>query len=201
MLLSRRRAIVAGTVALAGGTVAAAAAIRKPGPFVHTPVADPEVIKVVSLQDVSTLQEAGTPQLVLPFGFTDGSGKARKITEYAGRGVVVNFWATWCPPCVAELPALAKLAGMVHAEGIDVLALSVDRGGADKVRAYFQTNGITGLDILVDPQSAASHALGCRGVPTTIIVDRSGRERARMEGPADWASDDMVQAVRRYTKA
>ncbi len=198
MLIAKRRFIVAGAAIMAAGTVAAAAAIRKPAPVIFTPVSDPNVEKA-TLQNASTLESTVPAHPVTAFSFIDAAGAEHSIADYAGRGVVVNFWATWCPPCVAELPALARMAGMLAAEGIAVLALSVDRGGTEKVKGYFRDNAISGLEVLADPKSVAARALNTRGVPTTIIIDRAGRETARLEGPADWAGHDLVQAVRRLT--
>jgi hypothetical protein len=78
-----------------------------------------------------------------------------------------------------------------------VLPLSSDRGGAPIVEKYFRSHGLTGLDVLLDPQGAAARALGARGVPTTVVIDRQGRERARLEGAADWTAADMLAALRK----
>jgi len=112
-----------------------------------------------------------------------------------GKVVVLNLWATWCVPCVAELPSLVALAGKLAAAGIVVLPLSDDRGGAPVVQRFYQTHSIAGLGVWLDPKGMAAEALGARGLPTTIIIDRQGRERARLEGGADWASAEAVAAV------
>ena len=112
----------------------------------------------------------------------DADGAAHGIEEFAGKGLVINLWATWCVPCVAELPALAALAGRVRDAGILVLPLSSDRGGAPVVEKYYRKHGIEGLPVWLDPKGAAARAWGARGLPTTLIVDRQGRERGRMEG-------------------
>ena len=200
MLIGKRRLIVAGAAVLAGGTVAAAAAIRKPAPEIFTPVADPAT-QPISLQSGDTLVPSAPARKVTAFNFDDAEGRQHGISEFAGFGVVVNFWATWCPPCVAELPALSRLAELVRPDRILVLPLSVDRGGVAKVDSYFRTNGIKGLQVLVDPHGEASRLVGARGLPTTLIIDRAGRERARLEGAADWAAGDLVRAVRHYTEA
>lgn len=198
MLITKRQLIVAGTTVVAGGTVAAAAAIRKPGPHIFTPVAPP-VVAVTDLQNASTLQVNADAPPVPDFTYTDGVGRSYSIRKLNGLGVVLNFWATWCPPCVAELPALSQLAHMVANEGILVLALSIDRGSVDKVEKYLADHRITGITTLFDRNSTASRLLGNRGVPTTIVIDREGRQRARLEGPADWAAADLVREVRRLT--
>jgi thiol-disulfide isomerase/thioredoxin len=201
MMISTRRAIVAATALAAGGTVAAAWLLRKPAPVIHAPIAAAQGAtggnERVPLQGASALVATDPPHPVAPISFTDARGATHRIGELAGRGVVVNLWATWCVPCVAELPALARLAAQVAGDGIVVLPLSSDRGGAAAVERFFHGHAIVGLDIMLDPGGAAGEALAARGVPTTVIVDRVGRERARLEGAADWAAPAMVAAIRR----
>ena len=106
-------------------------------------------------------------------------------------------WATWCVPCVAELPALAALARRLRGEGILVLPASSDRGGAAAVEAFYRGHAIEGLPVWLDPKGAAAQAWGARGIPTTLIIDRAGRERARAEGALDWASEAAVAEIKR----
>lgn len=139
--------------------------------------------------------DAALPEL----SFTDAAGKAHGIADFAGRGLVINFWATWCPPCVAEMPALDRLAAMLAQEGIVILPLSSDRGGAAVVQAFYERTRVRHLGLWLDPRGAAARALGTRGLPTTVIVDRGGRERARLEGDAAWDAPEFVAAIRRLT--
>ncbi|MCW8086686.1 TlpA family protein disulfide reductase [Sabulicella glaciei] len=129
--------------------------------------------------------------------FTDAEGKEHGFEAFRGRGLVVNLWATWCPPCVAEMPALDRLAGLVEGDGITVLPLSSDRGGKAQVQAFYERTGIKALGIWLDPRGAATRALGVRGLPTTLILDRAGQERARLTGEAEWDAPPLVEAVRR----
>jgi thiol-disulfide isomerase/thioredoxin len=196
MVLTTRRAIVAGAAVLAAGTVAAAALLRKPAPVIYTPIADPAPERV-ELQAIAALVPEDPPRAVPPLDFVDASGRAHSLAEFAGKGVVLNLWATWCVPCVAELPSLAALAAQVAAEGIVVLPLSSDRGGAPVVEKFYHSHGIAGLGLWIDAKGAAVQALAARGVPTTLMIDRQGRERARLEGAADWASAAAVAAIRK----
>ncbi len=201
MTVTGRRAIVAATALAAGGTVAAAWLLRKPAPDIHTLVTEGDdaaaPAEQVRLQNASALVPTDPPHPAVPISFTDAGGAAHQIGEFAGRGVVLNLWATWCVPCVAELPALAKLAAQVAGDGIVVLPLSSDRGGAAVVERFYRSHAIAGLGIWLDPQGSAGRALSARGVPTTLIIDRAGRERARLEGAADWAAPDMLAAIRK----
>ncbi len=143
---------------------------------------------------VDELKPEGTEVPAIEFGTVDG--QTRTLKDYLGSGLVLNFWATWCVPCVAEMPALAKLAGLVRDANVRVLPLSSDRGGVAAVEKYFTEKEIVGLPVLLDPRGAAARAFGARGIPTTVLIDAKGRERGRLEGAADWASPEAVAAVK-----
>jgi thiol-disulfide isomerase/thioredoxin len=102
--------------------------------------------------------------------------------------MVVNMWATWCAPCVVELPSLDALAKALAPQDIAVLPLSSDRGGAAAVESWYRQHGITGLPVLLDPKGALARAFNARGIPTTVVINASGRVVARLEGAADWGS-------------
>jgi thiol-disulfide isomerase/thioredoxin len=137
------------------------------------------------------------PKPAPAFSFTDAEGKEHGAADFAGRGLVVNLWATWCPPCVAEMPALDRAQAALAEEGVRVLALSSDREGRAKVEPFFRDRGIRHLGLWLDPRGAAQRALGARGLPTTVVIDRKGQERARLEGPAEWDKPEMLAAIRR----
>ncbi len=173
------------TLLAAAGTLPAAAVLRKPA------AAAPGMI------DLSKQRPAPQGKPVPAFGFTLADGTARTLADYAGQGVVLNLWATWCAPCVAEMPALDELSRNVASDRIAVLALSSDRGGAPVVERFYREHGIGSLAVLLDPRGEATRALGARGLPTTLVLDRSGAERARLEGAADWASPGAIELIRR----
>lgn len=131
------------------------------------------------------------------FSFNTAEGVARSMADFRGRPALINLWATWCPPCVAEMPALDRTAAALAEEGFAVLPLSSDRGGAAQVQAFYTRTGVANLPVLLDPRGAAARALGARGLPTTIIVDRAGQEVARLEGEATWDSPAMLDRLRR----
>jgi thiol-disulfide isomerase/thioredoxin len=150
------------------------------------------------LPDLASVLKPTDPPAAPPvISFLDQNGTPHQLAEFLGHGMVVNLWATWCVPCVAELPALAALARTLAPDDIAVMPLSSDRGGLAKVEAFYAERGISGLPILLDPKGAAGQAWGARGIPTTLIIDRLGRERARAEGPADWASPAAAELIRR----
>jgi thiol-disulfide isomerase/thioredoxin len=168
----------------AGGTLAAVLGPRKPRAAELSPLAE-------------ALKPVDPPVPAPDISFVDADGKLHALSEFRGHGMVINLWATWCPPCVEEMPSLAALSKALAPDDIAVLPLSSDRGGANAVRAFFAHHDIAGLPVLLDPHSAAAQTLKARGLPTSVIIDKQGRQRARLEGAADWSSPEAIAAVRR----
>ncbi|HET6195817.1 MAG TPA: TlpA disulfide reductase family protein [Acetobacteraceae bacterium] len=183
MLLIRRRRIFA-----AAGTLAAALTARKP---------QAAVLHDLGADLVPTNPPAPPPDI----SFTTPDGAEHHLTDFAGHGMVVNLWATWCVPCVEEMPSLAALSKTLAPDDIAVLPLSSDRGGARVVEAFYQEHGITGLPVLLDSKGTAARAWRARGLPTSLIIDKQGRERARLEGSADWSTPAAAAIVRKLVAA
>lgn len=133
--------------------------------------------------------------------FMDASGRVMTLEDFRGRVVVLNLWATWCTPCVAEMPMLDRLQQQLGEEDAIVVALSIDRGGQEAVQEFYQRTGVTHLKVFVDPTMRAQSDLGLLGLPTTLIIDREGRERGRLVGPAEWDDAAAVDLVRRAMAA
>jgi thiol-disulfide isomerase/thioredoxin len=183
--------------ALAGAATLAAATL--PRKLTAQTILTPKPDQIVRLRGMEGLVITDPPAPATEQGFTDADGKPVTIADFKGKGLVVNLWATWCVPCVAEMPALDALAEMLAKDDILVMPLSSDRGGALAVRKFYAAHNVGHLGIWLDPRGAAARAWGARGLPTTLIIDREGRERARLEGGAEWASDEAVAAIRRLT--
>ena len=187
----RRAALVAaGTVAV--GTLATVALWRKPAPVVQVIAAEGGH---VVLQPFSSLQKIDPPAPPAAVSLLDAEGKPHMVAEFAGKILVVNMWATWCVPCVAEMPALQALAAKAATTGILVLPLSSDRGGRDVVEKFYASHNLTGLPIWLDPKGEVGRAWGARGLPTTYIIDRKGLLRGKLEGAVDWGSDETIKAI------
>lgn len=129
--------------------------------------------------------------------FYDAAGAERTLAAYRGRPLIVNLWATWCAPCVKEMPALDRLLGLLRADEIAVLALSSDREGAPVVQRFYESHAIRNLEILIDRRTALARAFATPGLPTTILLDRDGRELGRVVGVAEWDAADTVAFLRR----
>lgn len=138
----------------------------------------------------------GSGQPVPDIVWQDRDGAEHRLSQLAGQGVVLNLWATWCGPCVEEMPSLDRLAASLAGSQVRVVALSSDRGGAPQVERFFQQHGIRDLAVAVDRSGASVRATGARGLPTTLLIDARGRERGRVEGATDWTAPETMRAVR-----
>jgi thiol-disulfide isomerase/thioredoxin len=130
--------------------------------------------------------------------FLDAQGNEVSLADFRGKVVILNLWATWCAPCRREMPSLDRLQAAHGDDGLQVLPLSLDRGEIDKIETFYDEVGLPNLGIYHDPQAAAGRAFGAYGLPTTIVIDREGREIGRLLGPAEWDSEEalaLVQAV------
>jgi thiol-disulfide isomerase/thioredoxin len=178
LLITRRRMLVA------GGTLAASLDARKPG--------------AIELHDLARdMVPTDPPVPATDITFVAPDGSEHHLTDFAGHGMVINLWATWCVPCVEEMPSLAALSKTLAPDDIAVLPLSSDRGGARVVEAFYRDHGIAGLPVLLDPKGAAARTWHVRGIPTSVVIDKLGRERARLEGSADWSTPAAAAIVRK----
>ena len=137
------------------------------------------------------------PKPIASIAFEDGQGRSRSLTEFRGKVVLLNIWATWCGPCRREMPSLDRLQGLLGGADFDVIALSIDRSGIATVRKFYDDVGIRNLPIYLDSSGKASRELATIGVPATLLIDRAGRELGRLIGPAEWDEPDIVQFLKR----
>ncbi|MBT0960302.1 TlpA family protein disulfide reductase [Denitromonas iodatirespirans] len=132
--------------------------------------------------------------------FEDGDGAPRTLADFHGRVVLLNLWATWCVPCRKEMPSLDRLQATLGGPGFEVVALSIDNS-TQAVRDFYREYGIGRLAIYIDPSTRVTDTLGAVGIPTTVLVDRDGRERWRRVGPAEWDAPEMVEQLREAVEA
>ena len=125
---------------------------------------------------------AGKRKMVTTVAYVDSSGMEHLLAEHIGKVVVVDVWATWCPPCRLSLPEIAALQGREDSS-YTVLAISVDRGGWDDVRPFLNANNQMGLRAVLPARSSALDPFGGVSlIPTTLVIDRHGRLRERWSG-------------------
>lgn len=138
------------------------------------------------------------PPLPAPeVGFAGRDGASLHLADFRGRWVLVNLWATWCVPCVREMPALDRLQAKLG-NRLTVLAISEDRGAAPVVEPFLEKLGLATLAIYLDPKGGAQRSLGVQGLPTSFLIDGEGRILGKLEGAAAWDSPEMVAKLERY---
>jgi thiol-disulfide isomerase/thioredoxin len=141
------------------------------------------------------LHEALKPVPMLRF--ETGEGQPRSLSDFRGKVVLLNIWATWCGPCRREMPALDRLQATLGGDDFEVVALSIDRAGVDVVRKFYAEVGVRNLAIYIDTGGKALRELGAVGLPMTLVIDRKGREIGRLAGPAEWDAPEIVAFLRR----
>lgn len=154
-------------------------------------------IEALRVGEMEGLLVHETPLDEMTTAFADGDGAPVRIADFRGKAVVMNFWATWCAPCRAEMPSIDRLAGEMNGDDVQVLAVSTDRGGRERIDAFFAEVGIRTLAVYRDRKSDLAREAGAFGLPMTLLIGRDGREVARLIGEARWDGPEARAVVRR----
>lgn len=136
-----------------------------------------------------------TPKPAMEGSFLAPGGGEMTLTAFEGQVVVVNFWATWCPPCRAEMPSLDRLSQTLGGEDLSVVAMSTDFGGFSKPQAFFEEIGVESLDVYLDGKRALAREAAVVGLPVTLLLDREGREVGRLIGDAEWDGPEALAVI------
>ncbi|MEQ9520783.1 MAG: TlpA disulfide reductase family protein [Parvibaculum sp.] len=137
-------------------------------------------------------------QPVPTVSFQDEAGQQRSLADWKGKVLLVNLWATWCGPCRHEMPSLDRLQAEMGGDQFEVLAISLDRGGLELPKAFYEEVGVKHLALFNDASARTGVSLGAFGMPTTVLVDAEGRLVGRLVGPAEWDHEDakaLIQAL------
>lgn len=126
-------------------------------------------------------------------------GKPLKLSDLKGKVVLLNFWATWCPPCREEIPSMVKLNKLMAGKPFQMVAISIDEGGKPAIESYFQTSGMT-LPAYTDPDNRAAKAYGITGVPESYIIDKNGLLIKKVIGPMSWDSPEVISFLEERMK-
>ena len=149
--------------------------------------------------EVAAVNVAERPLKLPELAFRDATGAARTLSDFRGRTVLLNLWATWCVPCREEMPALDALQGKLGGDGFEVVAINIDTRDAEKPKTFLNELGIRNLAYYADPSAKVFQdlkAIGrAFGMPTTVLIDPQGCEIGTIAGPADWASEDAVRLI------
>lgn len=129
--------------------------------------------------------------------WTNGNGDSRTLADFRGKVVMVNFWASWCAPCLRELPSIDRLQAIMAGDDFTVVAINIDQEGLRVAQPFAQRLNLASLSLYLDPRSIVSRAMGVQVMPTTVLYDRTGRELGRLEGSAEWDTPE-AQALLQY---
>ena len=135
------------------------------------------------------------PKELPAFTYVDEKGKSHSLKELRGKVVLLNLWATWCGPCRHEMAWLDELQKKYGGDDFKMLTISVDRGGLAKPRRFFNQINVKFLTLYGDPTGRLAPTLHAFGMPTTLLIDRNGREVGRINGPAEWNSKEALAFV------
>ena len=171
--------------------------IASPANAQTQPAADatPSTRNPLSTGEMATFVFKPKPDAIADVAFVDGTGKDRRLSDWKGRVVLLNLWATWCVPCRKEMPALERLQIGLGSDAFEVVALAVDRTGAAGAKKFLADTKVERLGLYVDGTAKASSALKVIGLPTTILIGRDGLEIGRLVGPAEWDSEDAKRLL------
>ncbi len=132
--------------------------------------------------------------------FLREDGTVGALSDFMGRVVVLNVWATWCAPCREEMPSLQALDDAMRGEGVAVVTLAHGPHALPAMRAFWDAAGVTSLPLHRDPEAALARALGVEGLPHTVLIGRDGRIAGRVVGPADWSAPEAIAVLRRLSE-
>ncbi|MCB1398741.1 MAG: TlpA family protein disulfide reductase [Rhodobacteraceae bacterium] len=132
--------------------------------------------------------------------FLDESGAERRLSDWQGKVVLVNFWATWCAPCRAEMPALDRLQAELGGDAFEVLTIATGRNTPTAIDKFFTEAGVTLLPRHKDERQQLARSLGVVGLPVTVIFDAEGQEVARLIGEAEWDAPEAKDLIRALTE-
>ena len=167
---------------------------------------DPQVALGQKIGDIATgelaaLNGTGEGRGYADMAFKDAAGAPKTIADFAGKALLVNFWASWCVPCRAEMPALDALAARYNSEGFEVLPINLDigEGGLEKAQAFLADGGFQHLPLYADSTFSAFERLKREavaiGLPATLLLDAKGCELAVLQGPAEWDTPDGHKVI------
>jgi len=157
---------------------------------------DIEALREMRAGDMRKLAFHSVAKDPVVVSFVDKDGVKMDISAFKGKVILLNFWATWCAPCRKEMPMLEALEKELGGDDFAVVTMATGRNPVPMIEAFFAKINVTALPILRDPKQAYARRMAVLGLPMTMILDRQGREVARLRGDAEWDSADAMAILR-----
>lgn len=155
----------------------------------HADVATAEALRE---SDMRKLNFHSTPVAASDVPFTGADGSEMTLADFGGKYVVLNFWATWCAPCRVEMPHLSALQTAMGGDRMEVVTIATGRNPLPVMQRFFEEIDVDNLPLHTDPRQSLARGMGVLGLPVTVILDSDGYEIARMQGEADWSSENAI---------
>ena len=140
--------------------------------------------------DMRKLVVHEAPEAVPDLTFETPDGETVALSDYAGKPVLLNFWATWCAPCREEMPALSALQADMGGADFEVVTIATGRNPPPAMQTFFEEIGVDNLPLHRDPKSALARQMAVLGLPVTVLINPEGQEVARITGDVDWSSEN-----------
>jgi thiol-disulfide isomerase/thioredoxin len=191
--------IVAALIIIGVAFVASGPGIDQPTPEQTAQTAAPAAAPVPAAEEPpldNTVVLHDTPVPAPATVFKDAADADRTLSQFAGKVLVVNFWATWCAPCIKEMPTLDALQAKLGGADFEVLAISQDREGARIAKPFAEKNEWKNLAFYVEAPGRFMRDAKLNGLPTSLIIDKAGNEVARVEGELDWNSGEVEKVLK-----
>jgi thiol-disulfide isomerase/thioredoxin len=154
--------------------------------------------------EVAAVTMASAPLRLPDLTFEDAEGKPKKLSDWRGKTILLNLWATWCVPCRKEMPALDELQAKLGGKDFEVVAVNIDTRDPDKPKNFLKEANLTRLGYFADPKAKVFQDLKtigrALGMPTSVLVDAQGCEIGTIAGPAEWASEDAQKLIKAAVK-
>lgn len=159
---------------------------------VTTSTAFSQNLNELTVGEMKNVTVASNPETISDFSFIDAQGKTHQISDFKGKVILLNFWATWCAPCREEMPSIDQLQAILGSDSFEVVAISHDLQGIERVTKFLNALKIQNLVAYNDKSLKSGRMNGVLGLPATLILDPENKEVARMVGPAEWDSKEAI---------
>lgn len=153
-------------------------------------------LQELAVGEMRNVTIASNPEPLKDFTFLNAAGETLSISSFQGKTILINFWATWCAPCKKEMPSIDRLQGELGSDAFEVVAISQDIQGIERVQKFLKALKIEHLKAYNDKSLKSGRAAGVFGLPATLIINKEGLEVARLVGPAEWDEDEAIALIK-----